>query len=183
MAVPRTTCKALLARLRKLIRDTDADCQTFTQDDLQTALDECRQRFRYLELTALETRAAGGAVSYVDFLAPLGDWEDTVALVDGQYNSLTPSTENLETGEWSFAAEPDTLPVYLSGFTYDLYRAAADLLEQWAAAKKLEYTFSPGSGQFVRSQQHQMILTTAAGYRARQRPLTAKIIRDDVNAF
>lgn len=182
MATVRTSCKALLSRLRNLIRDTDPDCQTFTQDQLQTALDQRRERVRYLELEALETRAAGGAVSYVDFQACLGDWDADAALVDGQYNALTPNTENLETGEWSFTTEPSNLPVYLSGFTYDLYGAAADLLEEWAAKVKTEYTFSPGSGQHVRSQQHQMLLVQAERYRALQRVTVARMFRSDVNA-
>jgi hypothetical protein len=187
MATPRTTCKDLLNRLRDLIGDPAGveagSCVKWTQDQLQTALDDCSERVRYLELRALETRTpGGGAVEYLDFAAPYGDWENTAVLTDARGTVLTPATANLQLGEWTLETEPD-LPVYLNGRTFDLYRAAADMLEKWAAAKKLEFTFSPGSGQFVRSQQHSMTLTTAAGYRARQRPRFATIVREDVNAF
>jgi Holliday junction resolvase-like predicted endonuclease len=45
---------------------------------------------------------------------------------------------------------------------------------------KLDFTFSPGSGQYVRAQKHQMIMETADKYRARERPRSAHQVRSDV---
>jgi len=181
----RTTCAGLVTRLRDLISDpvvpTGGRKPVFSNDQLQTALDRRRQVVRYLSLDPEEFRLPGGGVAYLDYYAGLGDWEADAKLYDSAYNELTPAASDLETGHWTFAS--DTLPpVYLIGKTYDLYAAAADVLEKWAAAKKLEFTFGPGSGQFVRSQQHAMILTTAAQYRAQQRPEIAHLTRSDINA-
>jgi len=180
----RTTCSGLVSRLRDLIADVavpaGGEKPEFTNDQIQTALDKQRQVVRYARLRPEEFRQPGGVVVYLDYYADLGDWEADAALYDSAYNLLTPATKDLETGHWTFASS-QLPPVYLIGKTYDLYAAAADVLEKWAAKVKQEYTFGPGSGQFVRSQQHSMILTSADRYRAQQRIEVACIRRSDVN--
>lgn len=184
----RATCSGLVSRLRDLIGDpavpTGGEKPVWTNDQLQSALDRRRQVVRYLSLRPERTRLPGGSVVYLDYYAECGDWEADAKLYDAASNELTPETKDLETGHWTFAA--DTLrPVYLVGKTYDLYAAAADVLEKWAAKVKLDFTFSPGAGggQFAEAQKHQMILATAAGYRAQQRIEVASLTRSDVNAY
>ena len=178
----RETCGGLVRRLRDLIGDSVSPDVTirpvWSNDQLQTTLDARRQVVRYLSLTSAYTVEPGGAVVYLDYYAGCGDWETDAQLTDTAGNALTPETVDCETGYWAFASH-QPLPVYLSGKTYDLYAAAADQLEKWAAKVKLEYTFSPGSGQYVRSQKFQMLQQLAASYRCQQRVETVQLIRSD----
>ncbi len=65
---------------------------------------------------------------------------------------------------------------------YDVYGAAADLLEMWAAKVALEFDFNTDGQSFHRSQRQVALLRLAAQYRRQQRPVTAKLIRSDVSA-
>lgn len=63
---------------------------------------------------------------------------------------------------------------------YDVYAAAAELLEAWAARLKLAYDFSADGASYQRSQQREALLELAAKYRAQQRPQVALQVRGDV---
>lgn len=74
----------------------------------------------------------------------------------------------------------DGPPVYLVGKTFDVYAAAADLLESWAAKVKTAYDFTADGASFSRSQQVAALLSLAGDYRRRQRSLTALQVRGDI---
>ncbi|MDP9352940.1 MAG: hypothetical protein M3P51_15570, partial [Chloroflexota bacterium] len=85
--------------------------------------------------------------------------------------TLTPSTSDYQEGRWTFATS--TSPsVYLVGKTYDIYGAAADLLEQWAGrlADQFDVTVE-GEGSYKRSQTPQRLEAQAGLYKSRMRPL------------
>jgi hypothetical protein len=177
----RTSCSALVGRLRDLIGDPAGPAcgtPTWSNDQLQTALDNHRSDVRYLELVGAETIQPGGAVVYLDYYASRGDWESGVALTDSQGYPITPETSDLQTGHWTFAA--DTLPpAYLTGQSFDLYGAAVEILQKWLAKVKLDFTFSPGSGQYVRSQKFQMISQLIEQYQAMRAPTLLLMERGD----
>lgn len=179
----RESCAGLISRLRDLIGDpAEGATPTWNADQLQSALDRRRQVVRYLALTPAPTTLPGGSVEYLDYFAPYGDWQEDASLTDASGTVLTPSESDFETGHWAFAA--NTLPtVYLTGYTYDLYAAAADVLEKWAGKEKLNYTWGPGSGQYVESQKFKQIGELALQYRAQQRVEVACMRRSDVNAY
>lgn len=178
--MPRTSMAALITRTRRLIGDPAGASQVWSDDEIQDALDAHRTDVRYLELREAETIQSGGGVVYLNYYAPFGDWEDDETLTyGGTWATVTPSAQDLLIGKWTFSSNQNP-PVYLTGKSFDLYGAAADLLEAWAAKAKLEYTFSPDRGQFVRSQKHQMLLTQAATYRAKQRVASVALVRSDV---
>ncbi len=68
----------------------------------------------------------------------------------------------------------------ISDGEYDVYGAAAELLEMWAAREKLNFDFSADGAQYRRSQKVEMLLTLAAQYRGRQQPRTVQQIRGDL---
>lgn len=177
----RLTLLPLIRRLRVLIGDTaSGDCRQFEDLDLQDALDARRQFVQNEPLEAIPT--LGGTVLYLTFQACLGDWETDAVLQDARYSALSPATSDYQAGRWTFATQPN-YPVFLTGKTFDLYAAAADLLDAWAAAVKLHFSYSPGGamgGQFNRGQKHAMILATAQEYRAKARPTFAVQVRTDV---
>lgn len=173
----RSSMNTLVDRVRLLIADTGGTGQVFSDQEIQDALDVHGSSIRYMALTEMPTIAAGGAVSYLDFYADYGNWEENAVLVDSAYNVLTPATSETHTGHWTTSTQP-TLPVMISGAVYDVYAAAADLLEAWAGKVKLDFDFSTQGQAFTRSQKIKALLDMAQVYRAKQQPITVNMTRD-----
>lgn len=177
MAV-RSSMLDLIERVRGMINDSSAT--VFTDAEIEGVLDQHRKEWRYLGLQAEQTIAPGGTASYLSYHAAVKPWEADAELVDAGYNVLTPATAAPMTGDWSFDTEP-SYPVLISGSTYDLYGAAAELLEMWAAKVALDFDFSAGGQTFNRSQKQAQILALAAKYRGKAEVGWAKLIREDIN--
>jgi len=158
----RASMTALVDFVERLVNDPANEAHS--RDDIQAALDVYRIEARYMELAPLATYGIGGA-SYLTFQAAVGSWEGSPALYDASYAALTPATSDLPGGRWTFATEP-ARPVTILGWNHDPYQAAADLLEQRAAALAEDYDFSTGPDSFRRSQRHGQLLAMAARYRA-----------------
>jgi hypothetical protein len=135
----RTTMATLITKVRDLTNATTAD---FSDEKVQAFLDRHRVEARYVELCAIETIAPGPVQTYKTFLlerlAPRmiegneGSDPDAYSILDNTYTALTPATEDLINGRWTFTVEP-TRPVMIVCWAYDVYAAAVDLLEEWAA--------------------------------------------------
>jgi hypothetical protein len=63
---------------------------------------------------------------------------------------------------------------------YDVYAAAADLLEMWASREKLSFDVTADGQTMHRSQKAATLLALAATYRRQQRPQVAMQVRSDV---
>ena len=178
----RDACVPLIDLIRELIADSESEWAT--DQRVQDALDANRDELRYHPLRKIETRASGGAISYLTFAATCGHWDEGVALVDGNYDSLTPSSSDYMVGRWEFATEPTGQRVYLTGYTYDVYATAADLLEQYAASKQDEGgSFTVLNGQFANNESGRRgPLELAKTYRRQQRLKSATLIRGDMYA-
>lgn len=180
MAV-RPTMAALIAEVRLLIGDPAATSQQFTDQQVQDALDHpaVRRDFRLLALKGTPIYV-GATISYLDYFADWGWWESDVALYQYLTVLVTPATSELITGHWVFAVS--TLPpVYLIGKSYDVYRAAANLLEMWAALLARQFAFTSDGQTFNRQQASQGLVMLAKQYRKQQRPTTARMVRDDLS--
>lgn len=177
----RTTMYALIDRVRHLIYDPAGADQVFTDDEIQDALDRHRLNVHYLSLTPQETRALGEATAYYDYYAVFGDWEDGPTVVDCNYDEISSEDYTFEpiVGHWTFT-ESKTPPVYATGWVYDVYAAAADLLEAWAAREKLAYDFTSEGQSLRRSQKAQALQELARTYRRQQRPMSVGMVRSDV---
>lgn len=144
----RPTLTVHRAAVRRLAGDQDAP-QTWSDDDLDVALDQTRTFNQYRELAALIDRATnryaifeGGAY-----------WEDPVTLYDWQ-NQVVPAPADVDliAGRWTF--DPGRADSYLAanGWTYDIHGAAVVVLDWWIAKVKKEYDVSVGGDSFKRSQ-------------------------------
>lgn len=177
MAV-RSTMTALITRVRLLINDPAGASQTFQDQDVQDILDESRLDV-YNAVLEPKITFSGGQITYLDYLAPLGGWEDDYALKQYLTVAVTPSAVEPIVGHFQFAAT--TLPpVMITGKTYDIYRAAADLLDRLAAKWMLSYNFTGDGQSLQRSQALTMILDLATQYRMKQRPTTITLTRSDI---
>lgn len=180
--MPRPSMAALITQVRLLIADPAGSGQAFSDDEIQTALDRYQTVVRYAPLHPEPTLLPTGVAEYRDYFANRGDWEADEQLVDASWNTLTPATSDRQTGHWTFASPGQNPPVYIVGKTYDLYAAAADLLEAWAAKLKLEYDFSTDGQSFQRSLKVKAMLLLAREYRRLQLPTIVRAGRSDVNA-
>lgn len=159
----------------------DADHERFSAVDIEDALTQRREEMRYAKCTPLPTRASGGTLTYVTYTAPFnwGWWDDSATIVDYNYDALTPATSDWRVGRWTFSTEP-TRPVYITGYTYDVYAAAADVLENRAAqvAEDIQ-SFSVAHGSFTYANKRRGPLEMANEFRKKQRPSVATVYRTD----
>lgn len=183
MAV-RASMAALISRVRELIGDTAGADQVFTDQQIQDTLDTRRRRADAQYLSPVSSVAAGGSVSYLTYFADTGYWEDDVLIQNGSYEFLADlvDTADLLTGQWVFTAS-QTGPVMLTGKTYDIYAAAADMLEMWLAKIKLDYDFLSSGRTFKRSQQIDGLERLIRTYRGRSWITTSHMIRTDMNVI
>jgi hypothetical protein len=68
----------------------------------------------------------------------------------------------------------------LTGTTYDLNGAAADVLTDWASAAKLGYDITADGQTLTRSQRHEQLLTQAEEFRKRAIVGTVSMSRSDL---
>jgi len=164
--VARSTMADLIARVRQMIGDMDAAAYVFDDDAVQAALDAHRFHAEYAALQPAAEYSAGGAAKYTAYRSVAAPWESDAVLVDGSFNPLTPDSADWMNGEWTFGAG-QAPPVLIQGKYYDLYAAAADLLEEWAARLAREYDFGTDGDSFKRSQMAEGLRGQAERYRAR----------------
>ena len=178
----RSSMAALITRVRRLISDVAGGSQVFSDDEIQDALDVYQEGHRYRPLRAEPTYSAG-SVEWRDFYADIGDWEADEALADGVYTSVTAATSDRIAGHWTFAAS-QMQGVFVTGKTYDLYGAAADLLEGWAAKVKLDIDVQIGgiaqADRYYLAQQAGACERLASRYRLRQKIGCGRLVRSDI---
>ncbi len=175
--MPRSSMANLINLVRDLIGDPAGTSQVFTDDQIERSLDVHRSEFRYYPLKPLQTVVAGN-MEYRDWYSDEQYWENDAAVYDTQYTQLTPSSSDPLHGRWSFGAHQHS--VLVSGKVYDIYGAAADLLEMWAGKVALEYDVEADGANMKRSQKQQTLRELAAQYRKRQRIALVQQVRNDV---
>lgn len=177
MAV-RSSMAALITRVRLLINDPVGASAIFDDQTIQDVLDEGRTDIKNGETRAKPT-FAGATIQYLDYYTVLTDWEDDVVFKQYLTTVVTPSVAEPIAGHWIFATSTFP-PVLVTGKTYDIYRAAADLLERWAARLFLSYDVIVGGQTFRRSQSFEMLQALADKYRLKQRPVSSSLDRLDL---
>jgi hypothetical protein len=181
--MPRATMAALISRVRGLIGDPAGADQTFSDDDVQTALDRHQTVVWYATLRPEPTILPSSIVETREYVAGVGDWEADEVLYNAAWQPLTPATADRLTGRWTFASPGQPPPVTILGKTYDIYGASVDLLEAWAGQVARAFDFSSDGQEFRRSQQTRALLELAREYRRRLRPSVAVQARIDVNEW
>lgn len=165
MAV-RLSMATLIDKVNALCNNALNENLRFANQDVQDCLDRHRREYRETQLEALATTGYGGTVTCKTFQAECGMIEGGTAylggsagylLQDGNFGTVTPSSSDLLTGRFLFATEP-TRPVMLTGWYYDIYGAAAELLLQYKATISEDFDFKSGEGlTYSRSQKMEMV--------------------------
>lgn len=180
--MPRSSMAAIISRVRLLINDTlpAGQGQIFSDDQIQDILDSSRMDVRNKALRP-ERTFSGTTIQYVDYYASWTDWEDDLVLKQNLTILETPATSENIVGHWTFTASV-LPPVFITGKTYDRYRAAADLLEMWAAMLVLNFDVVVGGQTFKQSQAPDALAKLSKSYRMKQRAGTILTTRSDLKS-
>lgn len=179
----RASMAALITQVRLLIGDPAGASATFSDDELQSFLDNNAADVFYEPLTPEPSIAAGGATQYLTWRAGAPWWEASEVLTDGSYNVLTVATADRQRGRWTFGESQSA--VLIRGARYDVYLAGAEAVDVWLAKVKLAYDFSADGGDYKRSQQVKTLQELGASLRAKAGgggALVAQLVRDDIVA-
>lgn len=178
----RTTMADLIVDVRNLVGDASGTSQVFSDDEIEDVLDTRRQDLRYVPLKAVDTIAAGGTVSWLTWYGG-SEWESGVSLCDASYKAITAGSANYDLGKFDFVTHQSN-GVLATGYTYDIYAAAADLLEMWIAKLKLGVDFSADGSSFSLSQRVANLRTLVSRCRSMSKAGSgmSSLTRTDVHA-
>lgn len=173
----------LISRVRLLIADPSGASQQFQDQDIQDILDLGRVNVRNALLRPTVSLTTNGVLNYEDYYADMGNWESDVVIQDGHFNVVSDyASVDYLTGHWNWnLPNPGKIPpLFITGKYYDIYGAAADLLERWAAAWLRSYDFTSDGQTFRRSQAAQAMREQAKQYRRQALVHTIPMTRDDL---
>lgn len=200
MAV-RSTMADLIALERLMIADPSGASPKFSDQQIQDALDRARDDLGYERLqpfaSIVNTASTNNVASFIfaDYYSDYGYWEADVVLQGllgtAFWKVLTPVSSELllESGaHWQFEASvftsgttPGQLPpVYATGKVYDVYSAAANLLDFWAVTLSDAYDIYVDGQKLSRSQRYAQKHHMADYYRRQCKPRAARMIRNDI---
>lgn len=159
--------KYLVTKVRKNIGDIETHKQ-YSDDEIEQALDIRRRDISYVPLVARQHRTPTSYV-YKKFYAEAvpGFWETDAEITDGQYAILTPDDFDPINGIWTFNTGRTSAIAYASGVIYDVNAVSADLIENWFASVKSDFSFTRGQRTFNRGEQLQSFKQAADMYRSR----------------
>lgn len=172
----RATMSDLISRVRLMVFDVSS--ATFTDQQVQDKLDECREDIRYELLMPRPTFINPGGIQYNDYYSARGFWEADEVIIWGDFTTRVPVTSDEIVGHWTFSNQLP--PLLIAGKAYDIYRAAADLLDyKIAALAATEIDFTSDGQSFHLSQQLTFLERRAHDYRHKQRALIGGAGRSD----
>lgn len=186
----RSTLTSLITTTRELIND--GGTAVFSDDVVQRHLDAHRYDIYREQLMAFPTHIGGGSVSYFEYRSRHADFEATSAgtaiffVEDGtgaNVGTAAWASMDYQSGILNLTTNYAGTILYLTGRSYDLYGAAADLLDDWAQKVSLQFDFSSDQQSFSRSQKQEMLKKAAEGYRRKARPRTASQGRADCGPY
>jgi hypothetical protein len=173
----RSSMADLITRVRVLINDTGS--ATFTDDEVQNVLDETRLDIAN-EALMYEITYSTTATEYLYYYSKRGGgWETDYSIKQNLTTTVTPSSDNLIVGKFAFSSSTDPA-LFITGKLYDVYKAAADLLERHAVQYTLAYDVMANNQTLSRSQIIKNMHSVIKHYRSLQRPRTIKIGRSDI---
>lgn len=171
----RSGMSDLITRVRSL---TNAGTALFSDDQVQDVLDRHRTDVVHEPLVPDDGWLDGGAVEWKVFRSRYGQYEATeggtavFVVTDGAGNARGTSgwTADYQRGVVTFTADQGGTALYLSGRTFDVHAAAAEVLEEWASKVALDFDFGTDGQTFRRSQKAEALREQAKLMRQRSRP-------------
>lgn len=174
----RTGMGALIIRLRRMVNDTDLG--VWQDDDLEDVLDAYKARV-YLEPLECEvTHTSGTSYEYKVYHSRYGNLEGGgtayLQIEDsaGSQRGTADYTVDYIAGIVTMAADQEGTALYLSGWTYDLNAAAAQLWEERAGLLYDRYDARFGDQQLSRGQMVKHCLEMADRYKRLAKPVTVR---------
>jgi hypothetical protein len=156
----------------------------FPDQAVQDWLDDTKTEVQFVELIPRFTLNAGTYV-WTEYYTPDdlgGQWETNETLWNVSFQQLTPTNSDRVVGHWTFSAG-QLPPVIIYGSVFDIWRAAANLLEMWAAQlTSTQFDFTSDGQSFRLSQIITGKQALARQYRSRAHPRTVKVVRSDAMA-
>lgn len=181
MAV-RTTMLALVHFVRGKIGDPDNGAPQFSTQDIQDELDATAHDVFDEPLLPMFERTASG-ILYRYHFSKHGFFEDGETILLPNLTPITPdSRQALRPDARYFFTLSEFPPIWIQyGVSYDPYRVAANLLEQWVLAQaSLNVDFNAAGSSFRLSQITDTRLKLVASYRMKQRVEMIAATRHDI---
>lgn len=175
----RATMTSLITLVREMINDPRGEEAQFTDEQVQTQLDELRE---YIHLTELTPLMEPDGITKLKFQSQYKNWESDVAITNFAGTVLTPTTSDPKGGYFTFSTSQAA--VYATGFTYDAYATSAVLLRLWAGRIEQDITkFSADGGSFEFEGMREAKVKLASQYETKSTRYgaaqTVRMIRDD----
>ena len=173
----RASMSSLISSLRYMTNAGSADytiagASHWTDNQLQDALDRRRYEVREETLTAYEALQTGGTVAWFDYQSEFTWFETTdggtarfiLQNAAGSVLGTATYSVNYERGLVTFTSDMGGSTVYLTGFAYDIYGAAADIWRAKAGHAAEMVDFSTDNHSVKRSHQTDAFLRMASKY-------------------
>ena len=159
----------------------------FSDDHIQRHLDAHREDIWNVPLRAIARPIGGGSVAYYDHEVGYGNLEATSAGTAiftvrdslGATIGTASYSVDYQRGMVTFVTDTAGSARYADARTYNVYAAAADLLESWAAREALSFDIQTEDQRLTRSQKQKQLLAMASEYRAQAGLMTVQMVRSD----
>lgn len=189
MAGIRDTMANLVDQVEALLRDEGN--AIWSEQTIADELDRHRLRMNYVPCLG-EPSYPSGDETYLTFISPHGDLEEDVVLTDSQYNVVSTSITDYQSGRFTVSSEPVNRPVLIVGWSYDVYGCAEALITQYLIDLAAEFDFEADGGKYTRSQKYDMYKKLGESYARRalgygknsgNGVIFTEMIRTDVNVY
>jgi hypothetical protein len=181
----RTTLAQLINVLRGMTEAGTADYTVGTAtywdgDQIQNVLDRHRMDVYREQLTMIPDYVGGATVQYLEFVSQYGNFEQTNAgtaifwIEDGAGANRGTATYTVDylNGKITFTADQKGTTLYLTGRSFDLYGAAADIWRHKAGnVSSTHFDFSTDNMRVNRSQVKEEYRNMANYYAGLARPM------------
>ena len=177
--MPRTGTGTLIARLRRLVND--GTLGLWQDEELQDVLDQHKQRVHREPLGMERTLLSSGSAEYRIYHSRYGNLEAGGGTAyfqledsSGTQRGTADYTADYIDGVVTMAADQLGTALYLSGWTYDLNGAAADLWRERAGQLAERVDARTGDNSLQRSQMVSGALKMAEHYAQQSRARTVR---------
>lgn len=190
----RTGMSDLIATIRGMVATGTADytigtVSYWTDDHLQTVLDRYRLDVYREELSIIDTYAGSGTIQYLNYQSEYGNYESTTGgtaifyLEDGDGDKVGTASYSVDYGRGAitFSADTEGTAYYLTGRSYDLDKAAADIWRQKAAHYAGVFSFSTDNHRIDKGALINNAMKMASIYDSKSGPTTTTIYRSDID--
>ena len=182
----RTTMADLILKLRGMTETAANDYSInsiayWTDDHLQNELDLYQMYVNFLQMKAIPSTGASLAITYTRYETGLTDWEKAPIIQNENGTTIadTEYTFDANTGVVVFDSDTTGISRYITGYVYNVERAAAGIWTKKAAHAAKGFDFSTDNHSIKRSQVSMQYMDMARFYGKQAGSKTISIYRGD----